>query len=36
MNKAQAIDDFWNSFGIPAYEATTGDEEVVGDFFITD
>ena len=35
MNKAQAIDNFWNSFGIPAYEVTTVDEEVVGDFYIT-
>lgn len=35
MNKAQAIDSFWNSFGIPAYEVTTVDEEAVGDFYIT-
>ena len=35
MNKAQAINAFWNSFGIPAYEVTTVDGEKVGDFYIT-
>ena len=35
MNKAQAIDFFWNSFDIPAYEITTVDDEVVEDFYIT-
>ena len=35
MNKAQAIDSFWKSFGIPAYELTTVDEEKAGDFYIT-
>lgn len=27
MDKAQAIDHFWNSFGLPAYEQTTVDKE---------
>ena len=35
MNNTQAINEFWNSFGIPAYENTTVDEERVGDFYIT-
>lgn len=35
MNKAQALHSFWSSFGIPAYEATTVDEERAGDFYIT-
>ena len=35
MNKAQAIDAFWKSFGIPAYENTTVNDERVGDFYIT-
>ena len=35
MNKAQAIHSFWNSFGIPAYEQTTVNDEQVGDFYIT-
>ena len=28
MNKAQALDKFWNSFGIPAYDETTVPEYV--------
>lgn len=35
MNKAQAINSFWNSFGIPAYENTTVNDERVGDLYIT-
>lgn len=35
MNKAQALHSFWNSFGIPAYEVTTVNEERVGDLYIT-
>lgn len=35
MNKAQALHSFWSSFGIPAYESTTVDEERAGDFYIT-
>lgn len=35
MTKAQAIHSFWNSFGIPAYEATTVNEDRIGDFYIT-
>lgn len=35
MNKAQAIDSFWKSFGIPAYEVTTVNDENTGDFYIT-
>ena len=35
MNKAQAIDSFWKSFGIPAYELTTVNKEKAGDFYIT-
>ena len=35
MNKVQALHSFWNSFGIPAYEATTVNDERVGDFYIT-
>ena len=35
MNKAQAIHSFWNSFGIPAYEQTTVNDEQVGDLYIT-
>lgn len=35
MNKAQAIDAFWKSFGIPAYEATTVDDENTGNLYIT-
>lgn len=35
MNKAQAIDTFWKSFGIPAYEQTTVNDENTGDFYIT-
>ena len=35
MTKAQAIHSFWNSFGIPAYEATTVNDEETGDFYIT-
>ena len=35
MNKAQAIHEFWNSFGIPAYEETTVNDEQAGDFYIT-
>lgn len=36
MNKAQAIDNFWNSFDIPAYESSTvPDEEHRGTFYIT-
>ena len=34
MTKAQAIHSFWNSFGIPAYEATTVNDEQTGDFYI--
>jgi hypothetical protein len=29
MNKAQALDKFWNSFGIPAYDELTVPEEAV-------
>ena len=35
MNKAQALHSFWNSFGIPAYESTTVNDENTGDFYIT-
>lgn len=35
MNKAQAIDAFWKSFGIPAYEVTTVNDERTSDFYIT-
>ena len=35
MNKVQALHQFWNSFGIPAYEHTTVNDEQVGDFYIT-
>lgn len=35
MNKAQALHSFWNSFGIPAYEITTVNEERVGGLYIT-
>ena len=37
MNKVQALDAFWNSFGIPAYENNTvpEDESLRGDFYIT-
>lgn len=37
MNKVQAINSFWNSFGIPAFENTTvpEDESLRGDFYIT-
>lgn len=35
MNKAQALHSFWNSFGIPAYEVTTVNDERVGDLYIT-
>lgn len=35
MNKAQSLHSFWNSFGIPAYEATTVNDERVGDLYIT-
>ena len=35
MTKAQALHSFWNSFGIPAYESTTVNEERRGDFYIT-
>lgn len=35
MNKAQALHEFWSSFGIPAYESTTVNDERVGDFYIT-
>ena len=35
MNKAQAIDSFWKSFGLPAYEQTTVNDEQVEDFYIT-
>lgn len=35
MTKAQAIHNFWSSFGIPAYENTTVNDEQVGDFYIT-
>ena len=35
MNKAQALHSFWSSFGIPAYENTTVDDEQAGDFYIT-
>ena len=35
MTKAQAIHSFWNSFGIPAYEATTVNDEQTDDFYIT-
>lgn len=35
MNKVQALHSFWNSFGIPAYEETTVNDERTGDFYIT-
>ena len=35
MTKAEAIHEFWSSFGIPAYESTTVNEERRGDFYIT-
>ena len=35
MNKAQALHEFWNSFGIPAYEDTTVNDEQIGEFYIT-
>lgn len=37
MNKWQALDSFWNSFGIPAFEQSTvpEDETLRGDFYIT-
>lgn len=37
MNKWQALDSFWNSFGIPAFEQSTVPEsdELRGDFYIT-
>ena len=35
MTKAQALDSFWNLFGIRAYEATTVNDERTGDFYIT-
>lgn len=28
MNKIQAIDTFWNSFGVPAYDESTLDPDV--------
>lgn len=37
MNKWQALDEFWNSFDIPAFEQSTvpEDETLRGDFYIT-
>lgn len=35
MNKAQALNKFWNSFGIPAYESSTVPPEIEDDFYIT-
>lgn len=35
MNKAQALNSFWNSFGIPAYEQTTVNDDQTDDFYIT-
>lgn len=36
MDKYQALDTFWKSFGIPAYDsATVPDIEDRGDFYIT-
>lgn len=36
MDKYQAIHEFWNSFGIPAYDSSTVPEEQSrGDFYIT-
>lgn len=37
MNKWQALDEFWNSFNIPAFEQSTvpEDETLRGDFYIT-
>ena len=36
LDKFQAINYFWNSFGIPAYESTTVPEDAnLGDFYIT-
>lgn len=34
MDKVQALNQFWNSFGIPAYESSTVPEGV-GKFYIT-
>ena len=37
MNKWQALDEFWNSFDVPAFEQSTvpEDETLRGDFYIT-
>lgn len=36
LDKFQALNYFWNSFGIPAYESTTvPDGANLGDFYIT-
>lgn len=36
MTKYQALQEFWSSFGIPAYESSTvPDTESRGDFYIT-
>lgn len=36
LDKFQALNHFWNSFGIPAYESTTVPEGTnLGDFYIT-
>ena len=36
LDKFQALNYFWNSFGIPAYETTTVPEGAnLGDFYIT-
>lgn len=35
MDKAQALHLFWNSFGIPAYDASTVPEDLETDFYIT-
>ena len=36
LDKFQALNYFWNSFGIPAYESTTVPEGTnLGDFYIT-
>ena len=36
LDKFQALNYFWRSFGIPAYDSSTvPDEKEVGDFYIT-
>lgn len=35
MNKAQALNSFWNSFGVPAYDSATVPEEIESDLYIT-